>query len=180
MARPAFVIRRATVDDAAIIGRHRADMYRDMGALPEEWRDALVTHTTDFLRGALESGEYVGWLAAAPDEAATIVGGGGALLRRRLPRVSGGEHPRVAPGREALIVNIFTEPDWRRRGVARRILQEILAWATADGCDSIVLHASDEGRALYESFGFRATNEMRYAEQGTREKERVTSDSRDK
>ena len=163
MQRGSFVIRRATVADADLIGHHRADMYHGMGQLPARWRDALVALTADVLRAAIGSGEYVGWLASPADDEATVIGGGGALVRRRLPRVIDGEHPRLAPGREALIVNVVTHHDWRRRGVARAVMTEIFAWARAEDFDSIVLHASDEGRALYESLGFRATNEMRYA-----------------
>ncbi len=159
-----FDIRRAEVADADVIARHRADMFRDMGQLPDEWRPGLLSCTADVLGADLASGQYVGWLASPAGDAATIIGGGGALLRRRLPHIRGsGPHARLARGREALIVNVFTEATWRRRGVARRIVEEIVAWARADGCDSIVLHASQEGRALYESIGFRATNEMRYA-----------------
>lgn len=163
MKRRAYVIRRATLADAGTIARHRADMYRDMGALPPASRDDLIAHTNEFLQTALTSGQYVGWLATSRDDDATIVGGAGALVRRRLPRVIGRDAPRIAPGREALIVNVFTEPEWRRHGVARAIMNEILVWAHAEKIDSIVLHASDEGRPLYESLGFRATNEMRYA-----------------
>jgi GNAT superfamily N-acetyltransferase len=162
MKRRDYVIRRATVADADTIGQHRADMYRDMGQLPEEWRHDLIALTADFLRTAIASGEYVGWLASPADAEGTIVGGGGALVRRRLPRVIEGPHPHIAPGREALIVNVFTERDWRRRGVARAIMNEILGWARAEDFDSIVLHASDEGRTLYQSMGFCATSEMRY------------------
>jgi len=162
MNRPGYIIRRATAADADTIGRHRADMYRDMGQLPVTWRNELIAVTADILRSTIVSGDYVGWLAAPDDDKSMIIGGGGALVRRRLPRVIEGERPHIAPGREALIVNVFVERDWRRRGIARAILGEILAWAHEESFDSIVLHASDEGRALYESLGFRATNEMRY------------------
>jgi GNAT superfamily N-acetyltransferase len=161
-SRP-FVISRATADEAGIIARHRADMYRDMGQLPDGTDALLVDVTTHVLREAMAAGEYVGWLASSTDGAGAIVGGGGALLRRRLPRVIATPTPHLAVGREALIVNVFVEPAWRRQGIARAILQEIVSWAVAEQFDSIVLHASEEGRALYESMGFRATNEMRYA-----------------
>ncbi len=163
MEAHAFDIRRASVADADVIARHRADMFRDMGQLADDWRSVLIAQTTETLRTDLESGEYVGWLATPAGDPATIIGGGGALLRRRLARIAGsGPHASLAPGREALIVNVFTEPEWRRRGVARRIVEGIVAWARADRRDTIVLHASQDGRGLYESIGFRATNEMRY------------------
>ena len=60
------------------------------------------------------------------------------------------------------IVNVFTEPEWRRRGVAKLLMEQIISWARAERLDRLVLHASDEGRALYEQMGFIQTNEMRF------------------
>jgi GNAT superfamily N-acetyltransferase len=61
-----------------------------------------------------------------------------------------------------LVLNVYVEPHWRRRGLARRLMQEILEWAPTAGVARLVLHASREGRPLYEALGFTATNEMRY------------------
>jgi GNAT superfamily N-acetyltransferase len=58
---------------------------------------------------------------------------------------------------------VFTEPDWRRQGVAVRLLQTIIAWARAERLDRLVLHASEAGRLLYTGLGFVGTNEMRLA-----------------
>jgi uncharacterized protein (DUF1330 family) len=52
---------------------------------------------------------------------------------------------------------------WRRRGVAALLMQHVLAWARHGRLDRLVLHASAEGRRLYEGLGFVATNEMRFA-----------------
>ena len=162
---PTIHIRRATIADAAVIARHRADMFADMGDLPDTLRARLETASTRALAGALHTGDYVGWLCedtSTPER--RLVAGGGVLLRARLPgpRTIAGTS-QLLTGREAIVYNMFTEREWRRRGLARRIMDEILAWArsTAD-VDSLVLHASDEGRPLYASLGFVATNEMRF------------------
>ena len=54
-----------------------------------------------------------------------------------------------------------TQPEFRNRGIARQIMLTILAWVKERGLRSVNLHASDEGRPLYERLGFEATNEMR-------------------
>jgi len=41
-------------------------------------------------------------------------------------------------------------------------METAIAWARAHGIARLVLHASPEGRPLYEQLGFEATNEMRY------------------
>jgi GNAT superfamily N-acetyltransferase len=66
-------------------------------------------------------------------------------------------------GRQALIVNVFVERIARRRGLARSLMRHVLAWTRDEGITSVVLHASDEGRRLYEDLGFVATNELQYS-----------------
>ena len=68
---------------------------------------------------------------------------------------------QIYTGQQALIVNVYTEPEWRRRGYARQLLETIVAWCRERGVNSVVLHASDDGRALYEKLGFFSTSEMR-------------------
>ena len=41
-------------------------------------------------------------------------------------------------------------------------MQHVIDWARGHGIARLVLHASSEGRQLYERLGFEATNEMRY------------------
>jgi GNAT superfamily N-acetyltransferase len=158
------LVRRAHEGDSATIARHRADMFSDMGQLPAHLRGELEDATRRLLSDALRTGEYVGWLVETTDGTATIVAGGGVLLRARLPGLGATTSgPCVLTGREGIVYNMFTERGWRRRGFARRLMKEILAWAPSSDVSSLVLHASDQGRPLYASLGFVGTSEMRYA-----------------
>jgi hypothetical protein len=47
--------------------------------------------------------------------------------------------------------------------VAELLMRRILEWAAGERLDRLVLHASAEGRELYQRLGFVATNEMRFA-----------------
>jgi GNAT superfamily N-acetyltransferase len=140
-------------------------MFQDMGRLPPGAFEELAAGARSYLAEALAGGEYVGWLASPADEPEMIVAGAGVQLRRALP------HPvelpsgrvAVAAGRHAIVLNVYTEPAWRRRGVAELLMHEVLAWAREQRLDRLVLHASDDGRRLYERLGFVATNEMRFA-----------------
>ena len=42
-------------------------------------------------------------------------------------------------------MNVFTEPQWRRRGIAGRLVKEIVAWSKNECLDRLLLHASDDG-----------------------------------
>jgi GNAT superfamily N-acetyltransferase len=158
-----FRIRPATPDDARTIAGHRADMFHDMGQLTPEARDALLAAAEGRLCQALAAGEYVGWLALAA-EGEAVIGGAGAQRRLAFP------HPQrlvdgtldIAEGRHAIVLNVYTEPAWRRRGVAEALMRHVIRWAEEERLDRLVLHASDAGRALYQRLGFVATNEMRF------------------
>jgi GNAT superfamily N-acetyltransferase len=60
-----------------------------------------------------------------------------------------------------MILNMYVEREHRRRGIARALMEKMIAWCRENGFVSVGLHASDEGRPLYEQLGFEATNEMR-------------------
>jgi GNAT superfamily N-acetyltransferase len=82
-------------------------------------------------------------------------------VKPQLPRISH-DRRRVEDTAVPLAVNVYTEVQWRGRGVARALMRTVMKWAEAQGTDRVVLHASDAGRPLYESLGFRGTNEMRW------------------
>jgi GNAT superfamily N-acetyltransferase len=158
-----FSIRRAGVEDAAVISRHRARMFQDMGEISEKMFDDFLEASRAWTERALASGEYIGWFAIPKTQPDVIVAGAG-VQRRQVP-----PHPfrpskngAFAKGRHAIVLNVFTEPEWRRRGVAVLLMQEIMRWARAEKLDQVVLHASAQARSLYERMEFIATNEMRF------------------
>jgi len=158
-----FAVRMATPSDIPTIAQHRARMFRDMGELPASVHEQLVDATTVYLRRAIPTGEYVGWLAAPADRPDEIVAGAGVQLRRVLPhprRLENGELS-LAVGKQAIVLNVFTETPWRRRGLAEQLMTHVLDWVRRTNVETLVLHASDEARGLYERLGFIPTNEMR-------------------
>ena len=160
---PPVLIRQATVADVAVIARHRAEMFVDMRTLPADLYQPLVEESIRFLQERMPKGEYLGWLAAPATEPGNIVAGAGVQLRPAMPRALrySGEHA-LSRGHEGIVVNVFTEKQWRKRGIARMLMESVLEWARGSDLDILVLHASPDGRPLYERLGFQQTNEMRY------------------
>lgn len=158
-----FTIRRAVPADAAVIAGHRVGMFRDMGRLTPGATEALRAASAAWLGPAIERGEYVGWLAVAAD--GRVVAGAGVQRRMLLPfpRALPDGTVSVAAGRGAVVVNVYTEPADRRRGAARLLMAQVLAWAREAELEDLVLHAAPDGRHLYESLGFAPTNEMRHS-----------------
>lgn len=128
--------------------------------------DALRNEAQLWTERALATGEYLGWLATPKDQPEVIAGGAGVQLRQVPPHpFRPAREAVVAKGKHAIVLNVFTEPEWRRRGLAKLLMEEILRWARTERIDQLVLHASDEARRLYEKMGFVATSEMRFAGQ---------------
>lgn len=152
-----MTIREAEVGDASVILHHRRSMFEDMREGSAAELDRMASMTLPWLSAALADGSYRGWLAVDGDR---VVGGGGVLL------CSWPASPKDPFLRRVIILNIYTEPDFRGRGIARRIMETILKWLEAQGFASVSLHASDQGRHLYEQLGFVATNEMRLRFEG--------------
>ncbi len=149
-----YKIRPAARGDAAVIAHHRVEMFRDMGQLRGDAEEAaLTTASRALLDAALPSGKYLGWVI---ESAGAVVAGGGLVLQRPWP---GPEMP--AGGEEAYVLNVYVEPAHRRLGLARALMEAMLSWCRERGVARVGLHASDEGRPLYEALGFASTNEMR-------------------
>ena len=154
-----FRIRRATAQDSDIISWHRARMFQDMGGVSGDAFEILRAKARTRLERWIDNGNYIGWLATPADEQEMIVAGAGVQLQPILPRPL--DVSTIGEGRQGTIVNVFTEPPWRQRGIAALLIKEIIIWSKNEQIDRLVLHASDEARSIYERLGFVASNEMR-------------------
>jgi GNAT superfamily N-acetyltransferase len=155
-----FQIRRATAQDADIIAWHRARMFQDMGNVAGDAFGILRAKAQRRLEQWIENGNYIGWLASPADKPEMIVAGAGVQLQPILPRPV--DVSTIGEGCQGTIVNVFTEPEWRRRGIAGLLVQEIMIWSKNEQLDRLILQASNEGRSIYERLGFVASNEMRF------------------
>lgn len=147
-----FAIRRATADDIHILVAHRRAMFVDMGYGDEAALDAMAEKCHSWLLTRVDRGDYLAWLAIAPDQ--SIAAGAGLWLMDWIPHM-------IGRGPRGNILNVYTAVGFRRRGLARELMKAVIEWCRSSGVDVVVLHASPDGRRLYESMGFTDTNEMR-------------------
>jgi len=145
-------IREATLADIPEILRQRRAMYVDMNYKDASALDAMVKLTAGYLEEAMTDGSFRAWLACENGRAVA----GGAVVITPWPA-----HPYDLECRRATILNVYTYPAYRRRGLARALMQTMIAWCRREGFARVTLHASDDGRHLYESLGFEVSNEMR-------------------
>lgn len=144
-----YALRPATVADIPDLVRHREQMFRDMD-IPARF-EPMGAAFDAWLRQAIPSQVYRGWVAVASDD--TVAAGGGLIV---IPWPPG---PITMDPRCGFIFNVYTEPAHRRQGLARRLMEAMHAWCRAEGVERVVLNASAFGRPLYEAMGYVATDE---------------------
>ena len=148
-----YTIRKATVEDISIIVHHRKGMFTDMGVDDQALIEAMEAPFRAWVSERFQNGQYHGWLAVGAD--GEVIAGAGLLLYDWIPS------PLAPQPSRGYILNVYTEPAQRRQGIARRLVEEILTDCRARGLHTVVLHASAQGRPIYEALGFELTNEMR-------------------
>jgi GNAT superfamily N-acetyltransferase len=152
-----FELRLATLADIPTLVRHRRGMFVDMEAQNGDMLDPYGLAEMDaqyasYLREHLIDGRLQAWVVMDADRAAAS---GSVLYSDWLPRPDG------KPAVLAYVHSVYTEPPYRRIGLARRIVTAMIAECRTRGLPRLSLHASDQGRGLYEQLGFVPTNEMR-------------------
>jgi GNAT superfamily N-acetyltransferase len=146
-----YTLRPATIADLDTLVRHRYAMWHDMGRDPKLLA-IMEPAAREYFTAEVANGGYLGWLAESDGQ---IIGGAGIVIS------AWPGNPGSTLAKRAMVLNMYVERDYRRRGIARALMETVIAWCKAQGFSAVGLHASDEGRPLYESMGFQPTNEMR-------------------
>lgn len=114
----------------------------------------LVPALLDYYDRHMADGTFVSWLAMDGDK---IVGTSGMSFVEKPPYFG------CPSGRLGLLSSMFTDPDYRRMGIAKELLSRVVEEARNYGCGCVQITASDMGVLLYTDFGFKKNgNFMQY------------------
>ena len=134
--------RKLTVDDLDVFIKMRIDQLREEGAkedidLEPALRDYYLRHLSD--------GTFVSWLALDKDR---IIGTSGMSIVEKPPYFG------CPSGKIGLLSSMFTDPNYRRKGIAKTLLSKVIDEAKTQGCGTVQITASDMGVLLYSDYGF--------------------------
>lgn len=151
-----YQTRSATPADAAVITHHRHRMFVDAGRTDSQVLRNMSERFQPWVAEMLTQGKYIGWLTLDGEK---VIAGAGLLILDWPP------HPLDPGCYRGYLLNVYVEPEYRRKKLASHLIDMALAEARRRNILVVALHSTEEGRALYEANGFRRTNEMFYVEQ---------------
>jgi len=149
-----FETRNAVPGDEALIAAHRKAMFMAMGGMEESVLEIMRRNSEPWLKRMIADGKYIGWIVSDDDQP---IASAGLLLLDWPP------HPFDPAGEiRGYLLNVFVDPAYRRRSLAKQLVEASMEEARRRGIRVLSLHASDAGRPLYDRLGFHPTNEMLY------------------
>ncbi|MCU0483057.1 MAG: GNAT family N-acetyltransferase [Chloroflexi bacterium] len=144
---PEVGVRRAVPADVPLLLELRLAFDAELAGLPPAERvTGHAAAVRDYLESHLADGRLLAWAAEAAD--GTLVGMAAMVVIDRPPQ------PRSRRPGEGFVYNVYVAPGWRRRGIARRLMDAVIDAARELGLRRVVLRTSAAGQPLYDSLGF--------------------------
>lgn len=134
-------IRLAHEKDIETLVQFRLSLLEELGKPIEE---SLRKRTEQTLRHyfvtELATGTCIAWVA---ESSGSIVATGAVNVFHRIP------YPKNLSGKERYLLNMFTIPSFRGKGIGAEIVKTIRKYAVDNGYKRILLNASPQGRSVY-------------------------------
>lgn len=148
-------IRRAGVADLDLLMEWRMMVLREVFCIPENGQidrmDRLERANRAYYEAALPGDGHVACFAYDGEE---IVGCGGICIYQEMPS------PDNPTGMCAYLMNIYTRPTSRGRGIGEAVVRWLVGQAKQRGITKVYLETSGAGRKLYEKVGFSDMEDM--------------------
>ena len=146
-----LVYKRATVNDIDILTETRTEVLKAANKLPDDTdMSEIKRQSYQYYQKALCDGTHIAYLVFDGD---CVVGTGGVSFFQVMPTYHNPD------GKKAYIMNMYTKPEYRRKGIAYRTLDMLVKEAENRGIKAVSLEATPMGRRLYEKYGFTAMND---------------------
>lgn len=155
MIRLDLIYKKGTIEDIDLLTKTRIEVLRAANKLSSDIDMYEVERFSyEYYRQAFLNDSHTAYLVFDGNK---FVGAGGVSYYQVMPTY---HNPS---GKKAYIMNIYTSPSYRRNGIATKTLTLLVEDAKRRGINAISLEATEEGRPLYEKFGFvQMKNEMEY------------------
>ncbi len=142
-----YSLRKADLDDIDNLIDFRIKFLSEIQEIPSvKDKEIFQKVLREFFLKKMKSNEFIAWLAEIGNE---LIATAGLSFLEKPP------HFINMTGKFAYIMNMYTIPEWRRKGIGAQLLEKLFEEIKKKGIQSVVLHATPSGRPLYEKYGFR-------------------------
>ena len=142
-----IVYRRATLNDVATLVDYRIRFLNELHSHIENGETKVIRASLlRYLTKAIPLGDFIAWVAELDGKIIATSG----MVVWRIPARYGG----VESGRLGYLLNFYTVPEARRKGIGTRLLNELIKEAKSLGLKYLHLHASKDGISIYRKAGF--------------------------
>ncbi|MCI7443266.1 MAG: GNAT family N-acetyltransferase [Clostridium sp.] len=143
--------KKATIDDLEFLVETRIEVLRAANNLDKSVDMTVIKEQSyDYYKKSLSNKTHIAYLVFDEEK---FVGAGGISFFRVMPTFNN------PSGNKAYIMNMYTSPSYRRKGIAYKTLDLLVLSAKERGISSISLEATEMGRPLYEKYGFIKMND---------------------
>ena len=139
-----------TKEDIDRLMSSRLEMLKVVNGLADDYTftEELVSYSKEYF----EKGDHT-TILAVDEENARVIGCATLCYITMMPTFS---HPT---GKRAHLMNAYTNADYRRQGIAMKMMEILIEEAKERGVTEISLDATESGRPLYEKCGFKGSDE---------------------
>jgi GNAT superfamily N-acetyltransferase len=142
-----IVYRRAGIGDVPDLVDHRVRFLGEEYSHPDDGETRVLRASLqEYFARAIPSSDFIAWVA---ERKGRIVGTSGMVVWQMPARYGG-----IESGRLGYLLNFYTVPEARRRGIGTRLLHELIREARSLGLRYLHLHASRDGIGIYRKAGF--------------------------
>ena len=139
--------RPATLEDVPeLVNLHFMAISETNGVDPDQRTPEFESMVRKYFEDSLADKSYFGAVAEVDGK---LVSNNGLVLYRKPPAFKG------TTGIVGYVTNVYTLPEFRKRGIAAELMKLLAAYAKEAGAGKIHLGTTDEGRGLYEKIGFK-------------------------
>jgi len=145
---------KATLDEISILVDYRIRFAIELtGEQPEDKIEALKIQMKNFFSKAIAENTCISFIAKCDDNVAGI----GSVHFREMPG-----NFKNPSGKWGYIMNMYTLPEYRRKGVCKGILNALVEEGKKNGITAFELHATKNGELVYKQNGFKIHDEPTY------------------
>ncbi|MFX1388500.1 MAG: GNAT family N-acetyltransferase [Promethearchaeota archaeon] len=145
-----YSLRKATLDDVEKLIDFRIKFLKEIQNLPSDKEMVIFKNTLrEFFLEKMKTGDFMSWLAEINNQ---IIATSGLSFMQKPP------HFINITGKFAYIMNMYTKPEWRKKGIGSKLLEKLIEEIKKKSINSVILHSTEAGRALYEKYGFKESD----------------------